>query len=86
MHMSVMDAAVICWSTLPAGMDPASDGQPLPQGENGEATAGYDLAAFRLAVVEGQYPDGTELSRNMPRWELSDEDLTDLAEFLQSIP
>ena len=86
MHMSVMAAPDIRWSTLAAEMDEAPDGQSLPQGEHGEGMAGYDLAAFRLAVVDGQHPDGTDLSRNMPRWELSDEDLSDLAEFLRSLP
>ena len=86
MHMSVMDAPDIRWSTLAAEMDEAPDEQSLPQGEHGEAMAGYDLAAFRLAVVEGKHPDGLALSPNMPRWDLVDEDLADLAEFLQSFP
>lgn len=86
MHMSVMDAPDIRWSTLAPEMDEAPDGQSLPQGEHDEAMAGYDLAALRMAVVEGQHPDGTDLSRNMPRWDLGDEDLADLAEFLRSIP
>ncbi len=86
MHMSVMDPPDIRWSTLAAEMDETPDGQSLPQGEHDEAMAGYDLAAFRMAVVEGQHPDGTDLSRSMPRWDLGDEDLADLAEFLRSIP
>ncbi|MBM2843650.1 MAG: c-type cytochrome, partial [Anaerolineales bacterium] len=85
-HMSVLDAPDIRWSTLAAEMDEAPDGQSLPQGEHGEAMAGYDLAAFRLAVVDGQHPDGTDLSRNMPRWDLDEEDLADVAEFLRSLP
>jgi len=86
MHMLPMDAPDIRWSTLAAEMGEGPDGQSLPPGEHREAMAGYDLAAFRMAVVEGQHPDGTDLSRNMPRWDLGDEDLADLAEFLRSIP
>jgi hypothetical protein len=86
MHMLPTDAPDIRWSTLAAEMDEAHDGESVPGGEHGEAMTGYDLAAFRLAVVEGRHPDGTELSRNMPRWDLGDEDLADLAEFLRSSP
>jgi hypothetical protein len=86
LHMSVVDAPDIRWSTLAAEMDEGHEGQSLPEGEHGEAMTGYDLAAFRLAVVDGQHPDGTDLSRNMPRWDLGDEDLADLAGFLQSLP
>ena len=86
MHMLPMDAPDIRWSTLAAEMGEGPDGQSLPPGEHGEAMAGYDLAAFRMAVVEGQHPDGTDLSRNMPRWDLGDEDLADLVEFLRSLP
>jgi hypothetical protein len=86
MHMSEMDPPDIRWSTLVAETDEGHDGPSLPRGEHGEAMARYDLAAFRLAVVDGQHPDGTELSRDMPRWDLVDEDLADLAEFLRSLP
>jgi len=86
MHMQVMDAPDIRWSTLSAAMEEGHGGEAQPEGEHGEVMAGYDLEAFRLAVVEGRHPDGTELSSSMPRWNLSDEDLADLAEFLQSLP
>ena len=45
-----------------------------------------DIRWSTLAVVDGQHPDGTDLSRNMPRWDLGDEDLADLADFLRSLP
>jgi cytochrome c553 len=48
--------------------------------------AAYNLETFRLAVVKGQHPDGTSLSANMPRWNVSDEDLADLAEYLKTRP
>jgi len=86
MHMSAMDAPDIRWSTLAAETDEGHDGELLSKGEHGEAMAGYDLEAFRLAVVDGRHPDGTALSSSMPRWDLGDEDLADLAEFLRSLP
>lgn len=76
MHMLVMDAPDIRWSTITA--EAASGGE---HGRSGE----YDLAAFRRAVVEGQHPDGQPLSDLMPRWKLSDRDLADLVTFLQSL-
>lgn len=86
MHMLLMDAPDIRWSTLAAEMGEPPSEEPQPEGGHGGPMAGYDLEAFRLAVVEGQHPDGTALSLNMPRWNLDDEDLADLAEFLRSLP
>lgn len=43
------------------------------------------LASFRVAVVDGQHPDRQRLSDLMPRWELSEGDLADLAAYLQSL-
>jgi mono/diheme cytochrome c family protein len=37
-------------------------------------------------VVEGQHPDGEPLSNDMPRWNMDDQDLDDLADYLQSLP
>jgi len=37
--------------------------------------------------VEGKHPDGaTSLSTNMPRWNISDEDLADLIAYLKILP
>jgi hypothetical protein len=81
MHMEVMDAPDIRFSALSSeeeehGGDHAHEDQH----------SGYDLDAFRMAVVEGAHPDGEPLSRDMPRWRVSDEDLVDLFEFLKSLP
>lgn len=46
------------------------------------ALAGLDT--FRGLAVEGVRPTGEILSSDMPRWNLSDEDLLDLADFLRS--
>ena len=46
----------------------------------------FDAGKFRLAVVEGQDLDGTELSTDMPRWNISNEDLADLIAYLKTLP
>ena len=79
MHMQVMDAPDIRWSTL-AGEDEHAEE------EGDHAHAEYDLETFRLAVVEGKHAGGEALSRDMPRWNMSDDDLADLMEYLKSLP
>jgi len=46
----------------------------------------FDAKKFRLAVVKGQDPDGTLLRPDMPRWNISNEDLADLIAFLKTLP
>jgi cytochrome c553 len=46
----------------------------------------FDTEKFRLAVVEGKDPDGTQLSTDMPRWNIGNEDLADLIAFLKTLP
>jgi hypothetical protein len=46
----------------------------------------FDAEKFRLAVVKGQDPDGTQLKPEMPRWNISNEDLADLIAFLKTLP
>lgn len=45
----------------------------------------FDAESFRLAVVKGQDPDGTQLSTDMPRWNIGKEDLADLIDFLKTL-
>ena len=81
MHMDVMDAPDIRFDALSAEeSEHQGDDQEDEHGEE------YDLATFRQAVVLGQHPDGDALSRDMPRWQLSDEDLADLLEYLKTLP
>jgi hypothetical protein len=40
---------------------------------------------FKMAVIEGKHPDGKPLNKEMPRWRMSGNDLTDLADFLKSL-
>ena len=79
MHMQVMDAPDIRWSAL------VSEDEEHREGEHGEHSE-YDFEDFRTAVVEGQHPDGDQLSTDMPRWEIGNSDLSDLAEYLMSLP
>jgi hypothetical protein len=46
----------------------------------------FDAEQFRLAVTNGQDPDGTQLKTDMPRWDISNEDLADLIAFLKTLP
>jgi cytochrome c oxidase subunit 2 len=46
----------------------------------------FDTKKFRLAVEEGKDPDGTQLSTDMPRWNISDGDITDLIDYLKTLP
>jgi cytochrome c oxidase subunit 2 len=78
MAMEVMDAPDIRWSALAAH---EAEEENLPPDQ-----ASYDLATFRTAVVEGQHPDGDLLDEDMPRWSMDDQDLADLADYLQSLP
>lgn len=46
----------------------------------------FDAEKFRLAVVNGEDPDDTQLNSDMPRWKISDDDLADLIAFLKTLP
>lgn len=46
----------------------------------------FNAEKFRLAVVKGQDPDGTQLKPEMPRWNIGNEDLADLIAFLKTLP
>jgi mono/diheme cytochrome c family protein len=45
----------------------------------------FDPESFRLAVVEGMDPDGTQLSTDMPRWNIGNDDLADLIDYLRTL-
>lgn len=80
MHMQVMDAPDIRWHTLAA-----IEEEPDEHGDEG----GHEMAhepftpeTFALAVREGIDPAGRSLDAAMPRWQMSDQDLVDLIEYL----
>jgi hypothetical protein len=88
MHMQVMDAPDIRYSALASEAEEHNGGEeahPPEEDDHAAAHAEYELADFRRAVIEGQHPDGKPLDRNMPRWEMSDQDLADLFEFIKSL-
>ncbi|MCK4977941.1 MAG: cytochrome c [Anaerolineales bacterium] len=80
MHMQLMDAPDIRYVALSG----ETGGHEEDEHENDHGE--YGLEEFHRAVVEGQHPGGESLSREMPRWQISDEDLADLLAFLKAIP
>lgn len=83
MHMQVMDAPDIRYSAL---LGEAEEHEDEGDHAHEDEHAGYDLEDFRLAVVEGKHPDGEPLDRDMPRWQMENDDLADLFNFLKEIP
>lgn len=83
MHMDVMDAPNIRWVALSSdGGHDEADGEDAD--DHGDHDEVYSIDTFRSAVVEGVHPDGQRLSNDMPRWSLSENDLKDLADYLQA--
>ena len=80
MGMQVMDSPDIRWDVMASEVDEGHG----DEGE-GHVESEYDIELFHLAVVEGKHPDGEPLSEDMPRWDIGDEDLEDLAEYLMSL-
>lgn len=86
MHMEVMDAPNIRWDALAGHGAEGDEGHGAEEeDEHGEESGGYNLETFRLAVIGGRHPNGEPLSEEMPRWQMSEEDLQDLATYLQSL-
>lgn len=83
MHMDVMDAPNIRWVAL-SGHGGEHDGGDGESDEAHDDEATYDIDTFRLAVTQGIHPDGRSLGDDMPRWVMTEDDLGDLAEYLQS--
>lgn len=77
-HMQSVDAPAIDYAALVQMLQEDTGAAPGP--------AGYTLAAFRQAVVEGKDAAGDSLDDVMPRWQMSDADLADLLEFLKTLP
>ncbi len=85
MHMETMDAPDIRWNTLAEHTDQGHDEDGHQDDEADHDDGDYDLATFRMAVVEGRHPGGEALDNDMPRWNISDADLRDLADYLQNL-
>lgn len=78
--MQIMDAPDITYAALSSDED--EHGEAGHESEHGEE---YSLDDFRQAVIKGEHPDGEQLSQDMPRWQMSDEDLTDLFAFIKAL-
>ncbi len=76
MHMQVMDAPAINYGGL----------VEIKKKDSGTAPNGYTPNDFRAAVVEGRDTAGEPLNQDMPRWQMSDQDLADLLAFLKTLP
>lgn len=76
MHMQVMDAPAINYTSL----------LETKKQDAGSAPDGFTLDDFRGAVMEGHDTAGESLNQNMPRWQMSDQDLADLLAFLKTLP
>ena len=47
----------------------------------------FDAEKFRLALTKGQDPHGNkQLNRDMPRWNIGNDDLADLITYLKILP
>lgn len=85
MHMEPMDAPNIRWQALVEHeSDPHED--TTETGPAHDVDIGYEFDTFRLAVTEGLHPDGEPLNSDMPRWRMTEADMQDLVEYLQSFP
>jgi mono/diheme cytochrome c family protein len=73
MHMQVMDAPPIYYDGL----------VEMAKSDAGKST--YTIEDFRKAVIQGKDVDGSALNQDMPRWQMSDQDLNDLFAFLQTL-
>jgi len=77
MHMTVMDAPDIRWSTLTEAEHGAEEGEM--------EHPPFDEETFKRAVTQGLDPGGGPLDLDMPRWRMSDQDLDDLIAYLQTL-
>ncbi|NDP22845.1 MAG: cytochrome c [Paludibacter sp.] len=82
MHMETMVAPDIRWTTLSTDHDHGGVGHTDAEQAHNEA---YTFENFMNAVEKGKHPDGDELSKDMPRWKMSEADLRDLMEYLKSL-
>lgn len=80
MHMEIMDAPGIRWSTLTQ-----MKRKELGNGENDVSIDPYTFADFKMEVIDHMELNGEELKDDMPQWKMSDQDLHDLMDYLKSL-
>ena len=79
MHMAVMDAPDIRWSTL-------TEAEHGDHGDEDEMEhPPYDEETFKRAVTQLLDPGGNSLEPAMPRWRMSDQDLDGLMAYLKTL-
>ncbi len=76
MRMMMMDVPPLKWSYL---TDPKGHVHP-----NGRKHPPFTESSFKSCVLAGIDPAGNELSTMMPKWQLSNEDLDSLIEYLKT--
>jgi mono/diheme cytochrome c family protein len=54
-------------------------------GDEHEEHPPYTEESLREAIIDGIEPNGEEMDEFMPRWDMADEDLDDLIEFLKTL-
>lgn len=81
MNMETMDAPDIRWSILSSGHHGTEEVDSLKQ-HHEEA---YTFESFKNSVEKGKHPDGDDLKKDMPRWQMSDADLKDVMSYLKSL-
>ncbi len=81
MQMETMDAPDIHWSALSSGHHEKGESDSLKQHDEEV----YTFESFKNSVKNGKHPDGDELKKDMPRWQMSDADLKDLMNYLKSL-
>jgi len=82
--MAIMESPNIRWKALEH--DEEEEQSAGDEASHIEEHRGYDIEDFQRAVVDGKHPDGKSLKDDMPRWNISEEDLVDLADYLKSLP
>jgi mono/diheme cytochrome c family protein len=84
MMMQEMNAPDIRWKVLTGEMK--GEGQTEEDYKlQKEEHKGYDFEMFKKGVVDGKHPDGEDTKPGMPRWNISDEDLRAVMNYLKSL-
>ena len=76
-HMCTEVAPSITYHDLTEEEHEAHDGE--------EEHPPYTNEGIKKAITQGTEPDGEELDLCMPRWDMSDEDTSDLIEYLKTL-
>lgn len=86
-HMTVIDAPDIRWSTLTEAGHGEHGDEEEAHTEGGEEIEhpAFTEETFKRAVTKGIEPDGESLDEAMPRWNMLDQDLEDLIAYLKQI-